>query len=153
MQKVWEWFKKIPNAYYNWKKRNEDLTQFLKDSRDHKEKIDHIDHMVTSLDSDVQHVKERIQNLEMQVDQVNGRLETIGRGTKMELFDTLHNWRVLLVVHRKWASPAEKREIEEIYRIYHDDLNGNGQGERYYNEIMALPESEEELRKLCEGVI
>ena len=33
----------------------------------------------------------------------------------------------------------------EIYNIYHDKLNGNCNGERYYKEIIALPESLEEL--------
>ena len=150
MSKILDFLKKIPNAYYNWKRRNEDLATFLREAKSHRDKIDHIDIAVTGLSSEVQHIKDKVQNLETQIDQVNGRLEVIGRGTKMELFDTLHNWRVALVVHRKWASPAEKREIEEIYRIYHDDLKGNGQGERYYNEIMALPESEEELHKLHE---
>ena len=63
----------------------------------------------------------------------------------MELFETLHNWFVLLVVKRGWASPEEKKEVEEIYVIYHNQLSGNGNGERYYKEIIALPESKEEM--------
>lgn len=62
----------------------------------------------------------------------------------MELFETLHNWHQLLVVKRGWATVLEKKEVEEIYTIYHDELNGNGNGERYYKEILALPESKEE---------
>ena len=42
-------------------------------------------------------------------------------------------------------SVEEKKEVEEIYTIYHDELHGNGNGERYYKEIMALPESPEEM--------
>ena len=67
----------------------------------------------------------------------------------MELFETLHNWRQLLVVKRGWASPEETKEITEIYTIYHDKLNGNGNGERYYKEIIELSDivkfSEDEL--------
>jgi len=44
----------------------------------------------------------------------------------MELFDTLHNWRVILVVEKKWASAAEKKEVENIWRVYHEELGGNG---------------------------
>ena len=69
----------------------------------------------------------------------------------MELFDTLHSWRINLVIQKKWASPSEKREVEEVYRVYHDELHGNGQGERYYNEIMTLPESEEEYELTKRG--
>ena len=58
----------------------------------------------------------------------------------MELFDTLYNWKKILVDERKWASAAEKREVNDIYSVYHDGLNGNGQGKVYFEQIMALPE-------------
>lgn len=35
-------------------------------------------------------------------------------------------------------SSADKHEVEEIYRYYHDELGGNGEGSRMYREIMAL---------------
>ena len=59
----------------------------------------------------------------------------------MELFDTLYHWKKILVDDRKWASSAEKREVKEIYEVYHDGLHGNGQGEVYFKEIMDLPET------------
>jgi len=58
----------------------------------------------------------------------------------MELFDTLYHWKKILVDERGWASAAEKKEVKQIYEIYHDELGGNGQGEVYYNQIIALPE-------------
>lgn len=150
MNKVLEFFKKLPNAYYNWKKRNEQLSIFLSESEKHRGRLSRIDETVANLDTNMKHVKDKIQMLENQIDQVNGRLENIGKGTMMELFDTLHDWRVNFVLNKKWASPAEKHEVGEIYRIYHDELHGNGQGERYYKEIIALPESEEELKQRSE---
>lgn len=35
-------------------------------------------------------------------------------------------------------SSADKHEVEEIYRYYHDGLGGNGEGSRMYQEIMEL---------------
>ena len=87
----------------------------------------------------------RIDGIQIQIDDIIPHLDAIKHGTKMELFETLHNWFVLLVVKRGWASPEEKKEVEEIYIIYHNQLNGNGNGERYYKEIIALPESQEEM--------
>ena len=147
MNKLLEFFKKIPNAYYNWKKRNEQLSEFLNNCKDSGKKLTHIETVVTELQKGLTAVNEKVDVLEQQTCQINGRLEIVGMGTKMELFDTLHHQRVRLVIKKGWASPEEKREIESIYHIYHDELHGNGQGERYYNEIMALPESEEELLK------
>lgn len=146
MIKIIQFFKKIPTLYYNWKKRNEQLSTFLTESINNRERLEHIDETVTDLSVNVQNIEENVTSVENEVNQVNERLRIIGRGTMMELFDTLHNWRVYLVINKKWASPFEKREVDAVYKIYHDDLHGNGQGERYYNEIMALPESEEELK-------
>lgn len=94
----------------------------------------------------MQQVKTQVNTLEDNIKQINGRLGVLGKGTKMELFDTLHNQRMFLVVNKKWASAAEKKEIKDIWEVYHEELGGNGQGEVYYKEIMALPESEEELK-------
>ena len=146
IKKIVEFFKKFGNAYYKWKKRNEDLSKFLEDAKNDKDKITHIDATVTSLDQDVQHIKDHMHGLDEQITYINGRLEIIGEGTKMELFDTLHNWRTELT-KRGWASYTEKQEVENIYKIYRFELKGNGQGQRYYDEIMALPESEEEMKR------
>lgn len=145
MKKFLAFLKKIPNIYYRWKNRNEKLEAFLQDTGKNREQLNNIGTAVTNLQTDLTTVKSKVTSLEQSVDQINGRIETLGRGTKMELFDTLHNWRVILVVEKKWASAAEKKEVENIWEVYHEELGGNGQGERYYNEIMALPESAEEL--------
>ena len=72
---------------------------------------------------------------------MNERLEVIGRGTKIELLETLYRWRKLLV-ERGWRTKEETKEVEELYGLYHKKLEGNGQGTSYYDEIMALPEKE-----------
>jgi hypothetical protein len=59
----------------------------------------------------------------------------------MELFETLYHWKQILT-QRGWKTAAEMREIEEIYKVYHDGLGGNGQGEKYYQEIQNLEERE-----------
>lgn len=151
LKKLGELLKKIPNIYYNWKKRNENLATFLEEAKENKDRLENINTTMITLNKDIQNIKEKVHTLGNQMEQVNGRLETIGQGTMMELFDTLHSWRTELVVERKWASPSEKREVENIFNIYHHGLHGNGQGVRYYNEIMSLPESEEELQQLHGG--
>ena len=39
-----------------------------------------------------------------------------------------------------WCSIEDKAYIQAIYDTYHTGLHGNGQGTRYYEAIMALPE-------------
>ena len=72
---------------------------------------------------------------------MDSRLEVIGRGTKIELLETLYRWRKLLV-DRGWKTKEEMKEVQELYEIYNKKLNGNGHGTAYYHDIEALPERE-----------
>lgn len=138
MGKVANFFKAIPSAYYDWRRRNEKIDALL-------DNYNTTLTILTSLQQNFDVRTNELRSLQDDVRTIIGLLDTVKNGTKMELFETLHNWRELLVVRRGWASPEEKKEVTEIYTIYHDKLNGNGNGERYYKEIIALPESIEEL--------
>lgn len=139
MGKVADFFKAIPSAYYDWRKRNEKIDALLDN---YNSTLD----LLTKLQSNFDVRTNELRALQNDVRTIISLLDTVTNGTKMELFETLHNWRELLVVKRGWASPEEKKEITGIYTIYHDKLNGNGNGERYYKEIIELPESTEELK-------
>lgn len=138
MGKIADFFKAIPSAYYDWRKRNEKIDALLDN---YNSTLD----LLTKLQSNFDVRTNELRALQSDVRTIISLLDTVTNGTKMELFETLHNWRELLVVKRGWASPEEKKEITEIYTIYHDKLSGNGNGERYYKEIIELPESIEEL--------
>lgn len=138
MGKIADFFKSVPNTYYHWRKRNEKIDTLLDNYANTLSKI-------AELQICFSERTEELRSLQDDVRVIISHLDTVKHGTKMELFETLHNWYQLAVVKRGWASASEKKEIEEIYTIYHDELNGNGNGERYYREIMALPESKEEM--------
>lgn len=137
MKKVINFFKQIPELYYNLRTRNEKIDSLI---ANHSETIDKMSMITESLAQ----LEQRMTNIEAKVDSISSHLDAVKHGTKMELFETLHNWYILLVVKRGWASPEEKKEVEEIFLIYNKKLHGNGNGERYYQKIIALPESEEE---------
>jgi len=80
----------------------------------------------------VSEIETKVDKLQGHVDHIDGRLAIIGEGTKMELFDTLYHWKKILVDDRNWASAAEKKEVNDIYEVYHHGLDGNGQGKIYY---------------------
>ena len=120
--------------------RNEKMDEFLEDSKHNRTKIDEAMRAIGDLQTDVNTLNAKVDEVYSDVKHINGRLEIIGKGTKMELFDTLHNWKKILVDDRGWASEAEKKEVKEIYEVYHNGLDGNGQGEVYFKQIMALPE-------------
>ena len=121
--------------------RNQKMDEWLSGAHDSCTKIDGITNAVKNLAKDVEKIGTKVDNLQADVSHINGRLEIIGKGTKMELFDTLHNWKKILVDERGWASEAEKKEVKEIYEVYHDELKGNGEGKIYFEQIIALPET------------
>lgn len=138
MGKLGQIFKGIPGAYYDWRKRNEKIDKLLDNYTNTLNKLEELQEVFSTR-------TEELRALQGDVRILISNLNTVKHGTKMELFETLHNWHELLVIKRGWATALEKREVEEIYTIYHDELNGNGNGERYYKEILALPESKEEM--------
>ena len=116
------------------------MDEFLSGAHDNCIKIDGINTALGNLATQVDKINTKVDNLQADINDINNHLETIGKGTKMELFDTLHNWKKILVDDRGWASEAEKKEVKEIYEIYHDKLEGNGEGKIYFEKIVALPE-------------
>ena len=104
-------------------------------------KIDGITKAVSGLSKQVEALGNKVDNIEEHMDHIDGRLEIIGEGTKMELLDTLYHWKKVLT-ERGWKTKAEMKEIEDIYKLYHDNLHGNGQGTQYYNDIKALEDKE-----------
>ena len=131
----------LPDIYYNFRKINEDLEKIIKHDEESKESLNQIDTRLTTIENDLVKSHDKLDSLDKQVTNINDRLDIIGKGAKMELFDTLYHWKKILVDERHWASAAEKREVKEIYEVYHDGLQGNGQGEVYFSEIMSLPEA------------
>ena len=138
MGKFSKFFKGVANLYYDWQKRNERIEVLLNNYTNTLLEI-------KTLQQTFNERTEELYNLQKDVKMIISHLDTVKHGTKMELFETLHNWRQLLVVKRGWATAEEKKEVEEIFNIYHKELNGNGNGVRYYKEILALPESKEEM--------
>ena len=134
-----KFFKAIPDAYYNWRKRNEKIDLLLSNYSNTLDSINQISKEVGT-------IKKHVSNLEVNMASMVTRIEVVKEGMKSELFKTLQNWREILVVRKGWATPQDKRDVENIYSIYSgSELRGNGNGHRYYQEIMALPESQEEM--------
>ena len=119
----------------------EKMKEFLNNSANNCQKLTHISDQIDNLQTSVHVIDEKVNGLERQVNTIKQKQEIIGAGTKMELFETLYHWKQILT-QRGWKTAAEMREIEEIYKVYHDGLGGNGQGEKYYQEIQNLEERE-----------
>ena len=140
MSKLGDFFKHFKDKYDEEQKRLIRMDKFLDRAEENNDKLHQVVTAVDNISGQVEELKSKVDDLQGHITHMDGRLAIIGEGTKMELFDTLYNWKKILVDERKWASAAEKREVNDIYSVYHDGLNGNGQGKVYFEQIMALPE-------------
>ncbi len=140
MSKLGDFFKHFKDKYDEEQKRLMRMDRFLDRAEENNDKLHQVVTAVDNIGGQVEELKSKVDDLQSHITHMDGRLAIIGEGTKMELFDTLYNWKKILVDERKWASAAEKREVNDIYSVYHDGLNGNGQGKVYFEQIMALPE-------------
>jgi predicted nucleic acid-binding Zn-ribbon protein len=140
MSKLSDFFKHFKDKYDEEQKRLMRMDKFLDRAEENNDKLRAVATAVDNIGGQVEELKSKVDDLQDHIAHMDGRLAIIGEGTKMELFDTLYNWKKILVDERKWASAAEKREVNDIYSVYHDGLNGNGQGKVYFEQIMALPE-------------
>ena len=141
MSKLADFFLGFKRRYDAQVIRNQKMDEFLASAKENFNKIGNIGTTVENLDTKVVNLSTEVNNLKEQVSDMNGRLEVIGRGTKIELLETLHKWRSMLI-SRGWKTKEEMKEVEDLYELYNKKLNGNGQGTAYYHEIEKLPEKE-----------
>ena len=132
MSKLSEFFKQFKDRYDEEQKRLIRMDKFLDRAEENSDKLKDVITAVDNLTGKMADIENKVDNLQSHVSHIDGRLAIIGEGTKMELFDTLYHWKQILVDGRKWASAAEKREVKDIYEVYHEGLKGNGQGKVYF---------------------
>ena len=121
--------------------RNQKMDDFLSTAKDNFSKIDKMSTSITDLSKQVGALETKVGSLQDTVANMDERLEVVGRGTKIELLETLYRWHKLLM-ERGWKTKEEMKEIKDLYEIYNKKLEGNGQGTKYYHDIEALPERE-----------
>ena len=141
MSKLGDFLKHFKAKYDEEQKRLIRMDKFLDRAEKNNETLRDVVHSVDKMSGQISEIQSKVDNLQNHISHIDGRLAIIGEGTKMELFDTLYNWKKILVDERKWASAAEKKEVSDIYQVYHEGLNGNGQGKIYYEQIINLPET------------
>ena len=84
------------------------------------------------------------QNIQMgKMDAVTKEIGIMKEGLQVELFESLQQLHDRLQ-NKRWASLEEKQDAKRYYDQIHN-LGKDGWSERYYKEILDLPESREEL--------
>ena len=142
MSKVSNFFLHFKKKYDEEQRRLARMDRFLDGAEKTEDAVKDMTRTVSQLSSQISDIGTKVDKLQEHVNHIDGQLEIIGKGTKIELFNTLYNWKKRLVDARGWASEPEKKEVKEIFEVYHDGLKGNGQGEVYYKQVMELPEDD-----------
>ena len=125
MSKLGDFFLGFKKRYDAQVIRNQKMDEFLSSAQENFNKIGEMNATVNNLDTKVTELESKVNNLSENMVTMNDRLEVIGRGTKIELLETLYRWKKLLV-ERGWRTKEETKEIEDLYTIYSKKLKGNG---------------------------
>lgn len=141
MSKFTDFFMGFKRRYDAQVIRNKNMDDFLATAKDNFDKIGKMNTAIDNIETKVGTLESKVDNLQTDMTAMSEHLEVIGKGTKLELLETLHRWKKLLT-ERGWKTKEEMKEIKELYELYNKKLHGNGQGTDYYNEISALPERE-----------
>lgn len=80
--------------------------------------------------------KERQAEKEAKQKQVR-ELENLQLGLKAILHDSIYT-KSQSMLYQGWASASDKRNLEYLYRPYHD-MGGNGTGTALYTAVLELP--------------
>lgn len=140
-KKISEFFLRFKANYDAKQVRNARMDRFLDNAEKTEGDMRDLTYTVKNLGGQIAAIGKKMDSLQERVDHIDNRLMVIGKGTKIELFDTLYHWKKILVDERGWASEAEKKEVKRIYEVYHDGLDGNGEGKYYFEQIIQLPET------------
>ena len=83
----------------------------------------------------------KIENLEKTQKIDDEDITLLKSGIKYCLLNTLYSFWREYVHHQGYASMEQKKYISNIYKVYHNGLEGNNVGDYYYDQIMDLPDS------------
>ena len=132
MEKVREIFHKIAQFFTSLF----EITAYADNQKATNDALDRIDANLKALQNG--------QNIQMgKMDAVTKEIGIMKEGLQVELFESLQQLHDRLQ-NKRWASLEEKQDAKRYYDQIHN-LGKDGWSERYYKEILDLPESREEL--------
>lgn len=104
---------------------------------------------MTNIQLSLEANKEAMNGLSLKMDNFNGELTKIKEGLQMELFSSLQALHARLKDQR-FATIEDKMEAKRYYDQIHN-LGKDGWSQRYYDEIIQMPESREDYWKSLNG--
>ena len=82
----------------------------------------------------------KLENLEKAKARNSKDIAVLTQAIKYCLLNTLYSFWREYVHHQGYATMEQKKYVSDIYKVYHNELNGNNIGEKYFSDIMDLPE-------------
>ena len=106
--------------------------------------VEEISKILAQQNNQIEQLLEQTANLANLLSKVNSVDDALVSGLQALLRDRLKQ------AHRYYTKQKEisvtgKDNIEEIFKVYHDKLGGNGVGVTLYEEIMALPTKDDDI--------
>ena len=123
-----------------------DLVEYSDTQKKYEKALQSISQTLTNINSTLDSFRIRLEEVSASQTSVKNDMEKVKSGLQKELFQSLQQLHERLYINKKWATPAEKAEA----KLYYDEIHNMGQdgwSDKYFNEIIGLPESERDLYK------
>lgn len=91
-------------------------------------------------------IRKDLKELRDDVAKISTTVDSLKQAERNELSASIHQYYIK-GMKQGWLSAEDKENLQEVFSIYSKALNGNGVGEFHYKAAIALPESEEEMKK------
>ena len=93
MSKVSNFFLHFKKKYDEEQRRLARMDRFLDGAEKTEDAVKDMTRTVSQLSSQISDIGTKVDKLQEHVNRIDGQLEIIGKGTKIELFNTLYNWK------------------------------------------------------------
>lgn len=118
----------------------DDISSMKSELSDFREKLSDFQTSQEKFQASQDETMKKLENLEKAKARNSKDIAVLTQAIKYCLLNTLYSFWREYVHHQGYATMEQKKYVSDIYKVYHNELNGNNIGEKYFSDIMELQE-------------
>lgn len=117
-----------------------DISSMKSELSDFREKLSDFQTLQEKFQASQDETMKKLESLEKAKARNSKDIAVLTQAIKYCLLNTLYSFWREYVHHQGYATMEQKKYVSDIYKVYHNELNGNNIGEKYFSDIMDLLE-------------
>lgn len=138
--------KLIPKTILDWHEKQLEEERLLVKCDKVIDSFNELKQQAENRDDEIREIRKDLKELRDDVAKISTTVDSLKQAERNELSASIHQYYIK-GMKQGWLSAEDKENLQEVFSIYSKALNGNGVGEFHYKAAIALPESEEEMKK------